>query len=48
MSNERTEVLLWGPPKPTIVKGLEAAFKLHKLVDGSGGPPADCSFGHTC
>lgn len=33
MSDTRTEVLLWGPPKPTIVKGLEAAFTLHKLVD---------------
>jgi lactate dehydrogenase-like 2-hydroxyacid dehydrogenase len=26
-------VLLFGPPKPVIVKGLEAAFTLHKLAD---------------
>jgi lactate dehydrogenase-like 2-hydroxyacid dehydrogenase len=30
---EKTEVLLFGPPKPVIVKGLEAAFTLHKLAD---------------
>src|SRR5262249_11288822 len=30
---ERTEVLLWGPLKPTIVKGLEQGFTLHKLAE---------------
>jgi lactate dehydrogenase-like 2-hydroxyacid dehydrogenase len=33
VANERTEVLLFGPLKPTIVKGLEAAFTVHKLAE---------------
>ena len=30
---ERTEVLLFGPPKPLIVKGLESGFTVHKLAE---------------
>jgi hypothetical protein len=30
MADEQTEILLVGPPKPTIVNGL-AAFKVHRL-----------------
>jgi lactate dehydrogenase-like 2-hydroxyacid dehydrogenase len=30
---DKTEVLLFGPPKPVIVKGLEAVFTVHKLAD---------------
>src|SRR5262245_19144613 len=33
MANQKTEVLLFGPLKPTIVKGLEAAFNVHKLAE---------------
>ncbi|MEA2905875.1 MAG: hypothetical protein QOI12_3262 [Alphaproteobacteria bacterium] len=32
MAEDKTEVLLFGPLRPTIVNGLEAAFTLHKLA----------------
>jgi len=31
MAGEKTEVLLVGPPKPVIIKGLTAAFTVHQL-----------------
>src|SRR5437879_7910900 len=33
MPTERTEVLLFGPLKPTIVNGLESGFTVHKLAE---------------
>jgi lactate dehydrogenase-like 2-hydroxyacid dehydrogenase len=33
MAEDKTEVLLFGPLRPTIVNGLEAAFTLHKLAE---------------
>jgi lactate dehydrogenase-like 2-hydroxyacid dehydrogenase len=33
MTEQKTEVLLIGPPKPVIVKGLEAAFPVHRLAE---------------
>jgi lactate dehydrogenase-like 2-hydroxyacid dehydrogenase len=33
MAGERTEVLLIGPPKPVIVKGLDAAFALYRAAE---------------
>jgi lactate dehydrogenase-like 2-hydroxyacid dehydrogenase len=35
MSTERPQVILFGPAKPTIVKGLETACTVHKAVDAS-------------
>jgi lactate dehydrogenase-like 2-hydroxyacid dehydrogenase len=35
MATDRREVVLFGPAKPTIVKGLEAACALHKAVDAN-------------
>ena len=32
---ERTEVLLFGPLKPLIVKGLESGFTVHRLADAT-------------
>jgi lactate dehydrogenase-like 2-hydroxyacid dehydrogenase len=33
MAENKIEVLLVGPPKPVIVKGIETAFKVHRLGD---------------
>jgi lactate dehydrogenase-like 2-hydroxyacid dehydrogenase len=33
MATDRREVILFGPAKPTIVNGLEAACSVHKAVD---------------
>ena len=33
MANEKTDVLLVGPPKPVIVNGLAAAFNLIQFSD---------------
>ncbi len=33
MANHRHEVVLFGPPKPTIVKGLETACTVYKAAD---------------
>jgi len=35
MAPDRREVVLFGPAKPTIVKGLETACTVHKAVDAS-------------
>jgi lactate dehydrogenase-like 2-hydroxyacid dehydrogenase len=35
MVSEKREVLLFGPAKPTIVKGLETACTVHRAVDAS-------------
>jgi lactate dehydrogenase-like 2-hydroxyacid dehydrogenase len=35
MANDRREVVLFGPPKPTIVKGLETACTVFKAVDAN-------------
>jgi lactate dehydrogenase-like 2-hydroxyacid dehydrogenase len=35
MASDRREVVLFGPAKPTIVKGLEAALTVHKAVDAA-------------
>jgi lactate dehydrogenase-like 2-hydroxyacid dehydrogenase len=35
MSTDRREVVLFGPAKPTIVKGLEAECTVHKAVDAN-------------
>ncbi len=35
MAADRREVVLFGPAKPTIVKGLETACTVHKAVDAS-------------
>jgi lactate dehydrogenase-like 2-hydroxyacid dehydrogenase len=37
MATDRREVVLFGPAKPTIVKGLEAACSVHKAVDAHDG-----------
>jgi lactate dehydrogenase-like 2-hydroxyacid dehydrogenase len=35
MANDRLEVVLFGPPKPTIVRGLETACTIYKAVEAS-------------
>jgi lactate dehydrogenase-like 2-hydroxyacid dehydrogenase len=35
MASDRREVVLFGPPKPTIVKGLETACTVYKAVDAA-------------
>jgi lactate dehydrogenase-like 2-hydroxyacid dehydrogenase len=35
MATERPEVVLFGPPKPTIVKGLETACTVYRAADAS-------------
>jgi lactate dehydrogenase-like 2-hydroxyacid dehydrogenase len=35
MTNDRLEVVLFGPPKPTIVRGLETACTIYKAVEAS-------------
>jgi len=35
MASDRREVVLFGPPKPTIVKGLETACTVYKAVDAT-------------
>jgi lactate dehydrogenase-like 2-hydroxyacid dehydrogenase len=35
MANDRREVVLFGPPKPTIVKGLETACTVYKAVEAT-------------
>src|SRR3954471_8427197 len=32
MTDKKIEVLLIGPPKPVVIKGLEAAFAVHQLA----------------
>jgi lactate dehydrogenase-like 2-hydroxyacid dehydrogenase len=33
MADDKTEVLLVGPPKPVIVNGLNAVFNVHRMAD---------------
>jgi len=35
MASDRREVVLFGPPKPTIVNGLETACTVHKAVEAA-------------